>query len=157
MLRGFVDLPQAVTPLVLRASGSVRGVFTRPWVSTEEAFPWPDGFSSSSHRVLWTKVSRFSDVLYTTQKQAEFPFDGLVCPRTRGEVGIRVSSTADLPALHLSLQALVGEQVKVHVAGVRSFLRLSGVPLAFLGSLDTVMQALSPNLILRDQRVIRCS
>ena len=90
MLRGFADLPAAVAPLVVCASGRVRGIFARPWYSTSESFPWPHGFSQSSHSIVWATVALFSDLIYLALQQDKAPFDGLVCPRSPGKVGIRL-------------------------------------------------------------------
>ena len=105
MLCGFVDLPSTHAANAVKESGSVRGVFVRRWVAGGDAYPMPPGFSANGHRVVWVKVARFSDVVYSTLRNASVPFDGLVCPRTKGEVGVRVQPTADISNL-LSVNAL---------------------------------------------------
>jgi len=154
MVRGFVDLPATLAAPVLRASGAVRGVFARPWVAADASFPWPPGFSATSHRIVWVKVARFSDLLTHTLRAAGVSFDGLVCPRQRGEVGVRMAAETDVGPLRVCLEAL-GAQVKLPRAGVRAQLRASGVPVALLCSLDVVAQALHPALKVIDRRVLR--
>ena len=157
MLRGFADLPAILATKVLQASGAVRGVFARPWLGAESSFPLPEGFGASSHRVIWAKVERFSDIVVESLRAAKVEFDGLVCPRSKGELGIRVRVDADISALRQCLESYPGAHVKARAVGLKTRLRLVGVPLALMCSVERVVQFLNPTLKLVDQRVIRTS
>ena len=136
ILCGFVDLPSSLCEKLLPASGSVRGVFARPWLGSADQYPPPPGFSPTSHRVLWAKVTRYSDVLFAGLRAAQVDFAGLVCPRQRGEVGVRVPSTTNPAALYQCIQDGFGGKLKLPpAAGRRVTLRASGVPLALLDKL----------------------
>ena len=94
MFSGFVDLPDSRAGALVRAfQRSVRGVFTQPWVAGGAVFPPPSGFSATSHRPVWAKVQRYSDLIYTALQTASIRFDGLVCPRLRGDLGFLLVKT----------------------------------------------------------------
>ena len=112
MVLGFVDLPAARASQLLRASGSVRGVFARPWYWGAASFPYPPGFAADSHRIVWAKIQKFSDVVVATLKGANIPYDGLVCARSRGEVGIRVPHGSDATAMAICLDEQLSARVK---------------------------------------------
>ena len=44
-------------------------------------------------------MERFSDIVVESLRAAKVEFDGLVCPRSKGELGIRVRVDADISAL----------------------------------------------------------
>ena len=58
--------------------------------------PFPTGFRLDSYRIVWPKVSRLNDVVFGAFRTANANFAGLVCLRSRGEVGFRVASHVDL-------------------------------------------------------------
>ena len=155
MLCGFVDLPSILAADLVRCSGAVRGVFARPWLGAEASYPLPPGFSTSSHRIIWTKVARFSDVVFQHLRQAGVAFDGMVCPRSRGEMGVRVAATADLTSLRRCLEDDCDARVKLPHLGIRTHVRASGVPVALLCSLPTVARALNSALVVVSQRIVR--
>ena len=76
MLRGNVDLPASLAATVVQASGLVRGVFVRPWVAAGPEFPLPPGFTPTSHKVVWLKVARYSDLLVAALRAGGVQFDG---------------------------------------------------------------------------------
>ena len=98
MLSGFVDLPDTIASRLLSLSGKVRGVFARPFINGGADHALPSGFRVDSHRIVWAKVARFSDVVFGTLQAAQVSFAGLVCPRSRGEVGVRLFAR---PRCHL--------------------------------------------------------
>ena len=156
VLSGFVDVPSALSAQLLQASGSVRGVFVRPWLGAADAFPLPPGFSATSHRVLWARVTRFSDIVFAGLRAAQVDFAGLICPRKRGEVGVRVASAAENSALCQYIQGAFGGHVKAPPAtGRRVTLRASGVPLAMLDKLALLVARVDPALRMLEHRVVR--
>ena len=155
MLCGFVDLPSAMGAHALRSSGAVRGIFARPWMSTDPRFPLPAGFTSSSHRVVWLRVERFSEVVAAALRSAAVAFDGLVCPRKRGEVGVRVPVASDLKNLQACVDSVLSGRMRSRVGGGRTRLRASGVPLALLDRLHLVVARINPDLRVVEQRVVR--
>ena len=64
MLTEFVDLPDGVSSQVMMASGQVRVVFARPFVGGGVVHPFPTRFRLDSHRGVWVKVCRYSDVVF---------------------------------------------------------------------------------------------
>ena len=158
MLRGFVDLPDTIASRLLSVSGKVRGVFARPFVNGGVDQAVPSGFRADSHRVVWAKVARFSDVVFGTLQEAKVPFAGLVCPRSRGEMGVRVACGSDVSKLQRCLETTVEAKVKVRPDGERrATLRASEVPLAHLDRLHLLVARIDENLRLVSSRVIRTS
>ena len=122
MLSGFVDIGDSRAGALLRASGSVRGVFARPWVSGEQTLRPPSGFTATSHRVVWAKVQKFSDLVHASLKADSIPFDGLVCPRRRGEVGVRLPAGGDAATVAKCLtDGLLATSVKSEPRGEQFF------------------------------------
>ena len=154
VLSGHVDLPSVLAGQLLRASGSIRGLFVRPWLGSAADFPLPDGFTATSHRVVWATVARFSDVVAAALRDAGVDFAGLVCPRRRGELGICMTQGADCSSLR---QCLEGDfDAKVKAPSVRRLtLRASNVPLAMLDKLALLVARVDPDLTLVAQRVAR--
>ena len=152
MLSGFVDLPDATAAGVIRASGNVRGVFARPWMPGNSGFSCPSTFTATSHWVLRVKVSRFSDVIYTALTEADIPFDGLVCPRYRGEMGIRLPAGQDGSAV---TKCLVDGFSAVAKSGSsrRVTFRATNVPLSILDKLPHLVSRLDADLQLVSSRV----
>jgi hypothetical protein len=154
VLSGWVDLPSALAGHLLRHSGCVRGVFTRPWLGPSSPLPFPEGFTATSHRVVWAKVSRFSDVVTSALRDAQVDFAGLVCPRKRGELGIRVAQGADCILLQRCLE--LDFEAKVKASPTRRWtLRASNVPLAMLDKLALLLARVDPDLSLVGHRVLR--
>jgi hypothetical protein len=112
MLVGFVDLPAELACKVVNASGAVRGVFARPMLGGRIQRPLPTGFTSDSHRVVWVKVERFSDVVAARLHAAGVPFAGLVCGRRRSEVGVRLPVGIDVSTVAAALEVELGARVK---------------------------------------------
>ena len=156
MVYGFIDLPAERASQVLRASGSVRGVFARPWVNGGVAYPFPPGFGVDTHRVVWVKISRYSDVVFSALRTGGIAFDGLVCPRSRGEVGIRAARGADISDLTLFLADGYDARVKARAPDQRRFtLRASEVPLALMDKLSLMITRVDPDYRLVSSRIIR--
>jgi len=155
MLRGFVDVPCEVAARLLRASGAVRGVFARPWLAAGEAFPFPPGLSATSHHIVWVKLTRFSDLIFTLLTEAQLSFDGLICPRSRGEVGIRLPVGSDLTKLQTLLAGVCNARVKVPRSEPQTRVRASGIPVTLMTTLEKVATALHPELKIIQQSVLR--
>ena len=156
VLGGFVDLPSTLGAQLLQTSGSVRGVFVRPWLGSSGEFPLPPGFTPTSHRVLWVRVTRYNDILFAGLRAAQVDFAGLICPRKRGEVGVRVPFSCDPRGLCECIQADFGGQVKIApAAGRRVTLRASGVPLALLDKLPHLVAKADRDLRIVESRVVR--
>ena len=73
----------------------------------------PDGFSEGSHRIVWLKLLRPSAEVFAHLLQLGIPFAGLVCPRSRQEVGVRVRVGDDESTGLASLRAAFAAQVKI--------------------------------------------
>ena len=140
MLTGFVDLPDGVASQMVMASGQVRGVFARPFVGGGAVHPFPTGFRLDSHRIVWAKVSRFSDVVFGALRTANANFAGLVCPRSHGEIGVRVACGSDISTIPRCLEEGMHASVKALPDGERRVtLRASDVPLALMTKLHLVV------------------
>ncbi len=153
---GFVDLPRGLAGQLLRVSGAARGVFARPWLGATEEFPLPDGFSASSHRVVWAKVDRFSDVETAALNEAQVEYAGLICPRQSGELGIRVPRASDCAALRQCLEGDFSARVKIS-SKRRFILRATNVPLAMLDKLAHLVARVDPDLTVVSQRVLHAT
>ena len=156
-LEGLVDLPRERAAQLLGLSGSVRGVFVRPFLPGSEAYPLPPGFTPTSHRIIWAKMGKFSDLIFAALQGAKVAFAGLVCPRTRGEVGVRVLAGSDPRSLRQCLETNFAARVKVPGELRRTTLRAS-VPLAYVEKLPQFLSIhISADLQLLATRVVRTS
>ena len=63
---GFVELPADMAIKYLKFSGAIRGIFSRQWLNGGDTFQSPPGFGLDTHRIVWAKVARFSDVIATS-------------------------------------------------------------------------------------------
>ena len=62
------------------------------------------GFRLDSHRIAWVRVCRFSDAVFGALRNAKANFAGRVCPRSRGEVGVRVTCGSDISTIRRCLE-----------------------------------------------------
>ena len=158
MLSGIVDLPASLAARVVRASGSVRGVFARPMFGGSSVRPLPPGFTVDSHRVVWARVERFSDLVHQRLLMAGVEFAGLVCGRTRTEVGIRVPAGTNQLEVVEALEGELEARVKVRAAGGRQRTTLVArqVPVALLYDLGQVVARLGEGLQIVEARTLVC-
>ena len=155
MVSGFVELPADRAAALLKSSGAIRGIFARPWVNGGDTFPFPPGVGPDSHRIIWAKVARYSDVIVGALRAASVSFDGLVCPRLRGEVGVRVPRGVDLAALKRCMDSLDAKMKTTDPQRSLHRLRASEVPLALLDKLSLVVTRLDADFTLVSSRVVR--
>ena len=101
-------------------------------------------------------MKRFSDVVVSLLKSNGAAFAELVCPRKRGEVGVRLPEGVDPQGLQNCVSAALAGRAGSHFGGPKYRLRASGVPLALLGPLHLVVSRLNVDLHLVDQRIVRC-
>ena len=95
-------------------------------------------------------------VLFAGLRAAQVDFAGLICPRKRGEVGVRVPFSCDPRGLCECIQADFGGQVKIApAAGRRVTLRASGVSLALLVKLPHLLAKVDRDLRLVESRAAR--
>ena len=158
MLSGIVDLPAALAARVVRASGSVRGVFARPMFGGSVVRPLPPGFTVDSHRVVWARVERYSDLVHQRLLMAGVEFAGLVCGRSRKEVGIRVPAGTNQMDVVAALEGELEARVKVRAAGEsrRTMLVARQVPVALLYDLGQVVARLGEGLRVVEARTLAC-
>ena len=154
IVSGFVDLPVEWATQAVAASGRVRGVFARPWLSSSGPALGPPSFSLASHRVIWASMARFSDGVFQALTEAKVPFTGLVCAGARGQVGVRVVAGSDSGPVQKCLEDAGAARVRVPERR-RCVLRASGIPVAFVGKLHLVVARLDPDVRLVDTRVVR--
>ena len=130
---------------------AVRVVFAPPWLSGawDYRFPLPPGFTTSSHRVTWFRVERFSDVVTPSLKSAGVAFADLVCHRKGGEEGVRVPEGADLQGPLNCVTAALAGMVRSHLGGPGQGSGLPAHPSLFWISLNV-------DLRLAEQRIVRC-
>jgi hypothetical protein len=150
MLSGIVDLPEQWAKKLIQASGSVRGVFVRPFLGRKSSE------QPSNLKVMWVKsLDRFSDVIFSTLQHHGNLYGGLVCGRTRGEVGIRVPPDAPMEQLQQSFKDMWGARCKIRtVEEQRSQLRFRGVPVLLLFELQKLVSALSMGLTVQESCVL---
>ena len=116
-------------------SGQVHGVFAWPFVGGV-VHPFPTGFRLDSHQIVWAKVSRYSDVVFQALRNAEVNSAGRVCPRSRGEVGVRLACESDITTIRRCLEEGTEAGVKALSDDERRVtLRASDVPLAWMTKL----------------------
>ena len=155
-----LSLPTALAASLLAASGAARGVFARPWLPGRSAepsagtTPCPPGFGPEESRPVWARVARFSDVVAEALRASSVPHLGLVCPRQKGELGIRMPAEADPAPLARCLAALDGHLRARPDSSLSFTLRAEGLPLALVDHLSDVLVKLDPALRLLSQRVV---
>ena len=155
MHTGFFDPPDGVASQMVMASGQVREVFARPFVGGGAVHPFPTGFRLDNHPIAW---SRHSDVVFQALRNPAANFAGLVCPRSRGEMGVRVACGSDILTIGRCLEEEMDARVKAKPDGERHVsLRPSDVPLALMTKLHLVVARVDGSLRLLASRVIRTS
>ena len=95
------DLPDTIASRLLSVSGKVCGVLSRPFINGGVGHALPSGFLVHSHRVVWAKVARLSDVVFgTLHMKPKYPLQDLCIhvPVARYECGLHAGRTsATLP------------------------------------------------------------
>ncbi len=140
-----MDVPTPLAVALLLFSGQAKGVFARHWLSGTD-FPPPARFGVVEARVVWARVPELSDVVATTLVEANLPHLGLACPRTPGEVGIRLPATSNATIFNACQAGLEGRLRSRTLPSTRSCLFVSGVPLAKQFNLATLCGIVNPDL-----------
>ena len=136
MLNGLVDLPDGIASQMVIASGEVRGVFARRRGSASISHR----VYLDSHQIVWAKISRFSDVVFGALHIANCNLAGLVCPRSCGEIGVRVACGTDISTTRRCLEEGTGDTAKALPDSKRRVtLRASNVLLALMRKFHLVV------------------
>ena len=156
VLSGILDTTSALAVKLLAASGAVRGVFVSPFLGGRGGFPTIPGFGDGCHSVVWARTAHFSDVIVATLRDLGVEFDGLVCGREGGDVGIRIRVGADGGAVVRALEQSLQARVRPQAAAPRARLRARGVPASLVPEhgLQRVVDALGGGLTLVEARVL---
>ena len=102
-------------------------------------------------RPVWARDARFSDVVAEVLRASSVPHLGLVGPRQKGELRIRMPVEADPAPLARCLDG----HLRARPDSSLSFtLRAEGLPLALVDHLSDVLVKLDPALRLLSQRVV---
>ena len=111
-------------------------VFARSFVGGV-VHPFPTGFRLGSHQIVWATVSRYSDVFQALRNAKANSTRGRgVCPRSRGEVGVRLVCASGITAARRYLEEGMDARMKALPDGERRVtLRASDVPLALMAKL----------------------
>jgi hypothetical protein len=143
MVSATIELPSDTAASIIRSSGAVRGVFARPYLGGIRPVACPRGFGDGLHKVVWVKVERFSDVVFNTLA-GKVQHEGLVCGRSKGEVGVRVKAASDLMEVRNRIEETLGLEAKVKkVFPTRDRVRLRYVPTAKTQDLEDVFARIS--------------
>ena len=103
-------------------------------------------------------MERFSDIVFNALTEAKVSFAGLVCPRTRGELGVRIPVAADMAPVKACLEGAVAGKVRSRPLGQRrSLLRAAGVPPALVDKHHLVIARLDPDVRIVESCIVRTS
>ena len=151
----IVNFPSRMAARMVRGSGMARGVFARPMFGGARAMP--EGFGESTHKVVWAKVEKFSDVVFRELTAAGVEFEGLVCGE-RGEVGVRFRvplSGQEANTLKKALCKAFGEGVKVKDSGAATTrVLLKNVPCGCVQNLQSVLDAVRPGMRVKSATLV---
>jgi hypothetical protein len=105
---------------------------------------------------VWARTAHFSDVIVATLRDLGVEFDGLVCGREGGDVGIRIRVGTDGGAVVRALEQGLQARVRPQAAAPRTRLRARGVPASLVPEhgLQRVVDALGGGLTLVETRVL---
>jgi hypothetical protein len=151
-VEGILDVPDSMAAKLIRASGTVRGVFARPFMAGRDGEPArvPEGMAGPLE-VTWFRTSRPSEAVAAALAQAGVAHEGLVCGRQKGAMGIRLGPGQTLAE---AAAALLPLGIELSRAETRVHLRARGVPTMLAWEPQAVLDALNPGLSLLECRTI---